>query len=93
MVDSFVRSKLPKFRTAFPEYGRCRISGGIGALVVRDEVGRYAEDAGLYVLTQSADREHNPCIAEPAEMVYFFHRQKIISSRNAKCKCPMSRIP
>ncbi|MEZ4524420.1 MAG: hypothetical protein R2941_00665 [Desulfobacterales bacterium] len=55
MVDSFVRSKLPKFRTAFPEYGRCRISGGIGALVVRDEVGRYAEDAGLYVLTQTPD--------------------------------------
>jgi hypothetical protein len=55
MVDSFVRSKLPKFRTVFPEYRRYRISGGIGAPVVRDEVGRYAEEAGLYVLTQTPE--------------------------------------
>jgi hypothetical protein len=27
--------------------------GGIGALVVIDDVGRYAEKAGLYVLTQT----------------------------------------
>ncbi|MEE4357217.1 MAG: hypothetical protein V2I97_12180, partial [Desulfococcaceae bacterium] len=55
MVDSFIRKKLPNFRTVFPEYRNFRLSGGIGALVVKDEVGRYAEKAGLYVLTQTAD--------------------------------------
>ncbi len=55
MVDSFIRKKLPNFRTVFPEYRNFRLSGGIGALVVKDEVGRYAEKSGLYVLTQTAD--------------------------------------
>lgn len=55
IVDTFISKKLPNFRTVFPEYRNCRVSGGIGALVVKDEVGRYAEKAGLYVLTQTDD--------------------------------------
>jgi len=53
MVDNFINKKLPKFKTAFPEYKDYTLSAGIGALVVKDEVGRYAEDSGLYVLTQT----------------------------------------
>ncbi len=55
MVDKFVQKKLPAFRRVFPEYRNRRLAGGIGSLVMRDEVGRYAENAGLYVLTQSDD--------------------------------------
>jgi hypothetical protein len=53
MVDEFVEERLPRFKELFPEYGRLRVEGGIGALVVKDDVGRYAEKAGLYVLTQT----------------------------------------
>jgi hypothetical protein len=53
MVDEFIEERLPRFKKLFPEYARLRVEGGIGALVVREEVGRYAEKAGLYVLTQT----------------------------------------
>jgi hypothetical protein len=55
MVDDFVERRLPKFRKVFPEYAHCRLIGGMGSLVVKDEVGEYAERAGLYVLTQKGD--------------------------------------
>ncbi|MCP4348801.1 MAG: hypothetical protein GY795_25260 [Desulfobacterales bacterium] len=55
MIDKFVSRKLPAFKQTFPEYKSCRVIGGIGALVVKDEVGRYAEDAGLFVMTQKGD--------------------------------------
>ncbi len=55
MVDNFVEKKLPKFKKIFPEYRGQRLFGGIGALVVKDAVGRYAEKAGLYVLTQTSE--------------------------------------
>jgi len=55
MVDNFVEKKLPKFKKTFPEYRGRRLFGGIGALVVKDSVGRYAEKAGLYVLTQTSE--------------------------------------
>ena len=55
MVDDFVGRRLPKFRKVFPEYAHCRLIGGMGSLVVKDEVGEYAEKAGLYVLTQKGD--------------------------------------
>ncbi len=32
-----------------------RLFGGIGALVVKDDVSRYPEKAGLYVLTQTSE--------------------------------------
>jgi hypothetical protein len=53
MVDEFIEERLPRFKKLFPEYARLRVEGGIGALVVREDVGRYAEKAGLYVLTQT----------------------------------------
>lgn len=55
MVDNFVEKKLPKFKKMFPEYRERRVFGGIGALVVKDAVSRYAEKAGLYVLTQTSE--------------------------------------
>jgi len=53
MVDRFVDKKLPKFKNLFPEYKKYQVVGAMGALVVKDDVGRYAEKAGLYVLTQT----------------------------------------
>ncbi|MFH0813113.1 MAG: hypothetical protein V2A69_09800 [Pseudomonadota bacterium] len=53
MVDKFLEEKLPRFKEIFPEYAKYQVIGGMGALVVKDEVGRYAEKAGLYVLTQT----------------------------------------
>ena len=55
MVDRFVEKKLPKFKEIFSEYRGRRLIGGIGALVVKDDVSRYAEKAGLYVLTQTSE--------------------------------------
>ena len=55
MVDEFMADKLPRFKTLLPEYRDSKILAGIGALVVKDDVGRYAEKAGLFVLTQTSD--------------------------------------
>lgn len=55
MIDSFIDKKLPKFKKAFPQYRAYKLLGGIGALVVKDDVGRYAEKAGLFVLTQTSE--------------------------------------
>lgn len=54
-VDDFLKHKLPRFKDLFPEYADRDLLAGVGALVVKDEVGRYAEDAGLYVMTQTTD--------------------------------------
>jgi len=53
MVDTFLERKLPRFKELFPEYAKYQVVGAMGALVVKDDVGRYAEKAGLYVLTQT----------------------------------------
>jgi len=53
MVDKFVERRLPRFKELFPEYEMYQVVGAMGALVVKDDVGRYAEKAGLYVLTQT----------------------------------------
>jgi len=55
MIGRFVDKKLPKFPEIFPEFRGRRLFGGIGALVVKDDVGRYAEKEGLYVLTQTSE--------------------------------------
>ena len=47
--------KLPRFKTLLPEYQDSKILAGVGALVVKDDVGRYAEKAGLFVLKQTSD--------------------------------------
>jgi len=55
MVDEFLNKKIPMFKQVFPQYKEFLIMGGVGALVMQDDVGRYAEKKGLYVLTQSGD--------------------------------------
>ena len=55
MIDNFITKKLPRFKKAFPQYRDYRLLAGIGALVIKDDVGRYAEKSGLYVLTQASD--------------------------------------
>jgi len=55
MIDSFINKRIPNFKKVFPQYNNYKLLGGIGALVVKDEVGRYAEKSGLYVLTQTSD--------------------------------------
>jgi len=55
MIDSFITKRIPTFKKAFPQYSNYKLLGGIGALVVKDEIGRYAEKSGLYVLTQTND--------------------------------------
>jgi RecB family endonuclease NucS len=55
MVDEFMEKKLSRFKELLPEYRDRRVLAGIGALVVKDDVGRYAKNAGLYVLTQTCD--------------------------------------
>jgi len=55
MVDEFMQIKLPRFKALLPEYRDSKILAGIGALVVKDDVGRYAEKSGLFVLTQTSD--------------------------------------
>jgi len=55
MINKFIDKKLPGFKTVFPEYKDYRVSGGIGALVVKDDDSAYAEKKGLYVLTQRGD--------------------------------------
>ena len=51
----FLVKKLPKFMEIFPEFRGRRLFGGMGALVVKEDVSRYAEKAGLYVLTQTSE--------------------------------------
>ncbi|WP_035266557.1 hypothetical protein, partial [Desulfosarcina sp. BuS5] len=55
MVDNFLEKRLPKFMEVFPEFRGRKLFGGVGALVVKNDVSRYAEKAGLYVLTQSSE--------------------------------------
>jgi len=55
LVDKFKDEKLPRFKTLLPEYRDSKVLAGVGALVVKDDVGRYAEKAGLFVLTQTSD--------------------------------------
>ena len=49
MVDEFLNKKLPRFKTLLPKYRDHKIYGGMGSLVVKHAVGRYAEKAGLFV--------------------------------------------
>ena len=55
MVDNFITKRIPKFREVFPEYRDYDLIGGVGSLVMKDDVSRYAEKQGLYVLTQKDD--------------------------------------
>jgi chromosome segregation ATPase len=55
MIDKFLTTKIPKFKQVFPQYKDYRIFGGVGSLVMQDDVGRYAEKKGLFVLTQNGE--------------------------------------
>lgn len=48
-------ARLELFKSCWPEYGGYRLLGGIAAMVVPEDVGRYAYRKGLYVLAQSGD--------------------------------------
>ena len=53
-VDTFINNQLPKFKKAFPRFQEYRLLGGIGGLVVKNEVEIYAQKLGLYVFVQSS---------------------------------------
>jgi hypothetical protein len=48
--------RLAKFKRLMPRYGDVRAMGAVAALVVPDEVARYAYRRGLFVLAQSGDQ-------------------------------------
>ena len=47
--------RLGKFKQLMPRYGDVRAMGAVAAMVVPDEVARYAYRQGLFVLAQSGD--------------------------------------
>ena len=49
------RERLRKFKRLMPRYGDVRAMGAVAAMVVPDEVARYAYRQGLFVLAQSGD--------------------------------------
>ncbi len=54
-IDSFLNKQIPKFRQLFPEYEKYKLLGAVGSLVVKNEIGKYAEKLGLYVITQGSE--------------------------------------
>ena len=52
-INRFHDVQLPDFKKTFPEYENYKVYGGVGALVVRDDLQRRAEKLGLFVLTQA----------------------------------------
>ena len=47
--------RLDIFKQHFPQYAPCQLLGGVAAMVMPDEVGRYAYRKGLFVMAQSGD--------------------------------------
>jgi hypothetical protein len=47
--------RLGKFKKAFPQYRGYRVLGAVAAMVVPDEAGRVAFEAGLFVLAPSGE--------------------------------------
>ncbi len=47
--------RLSKFKRLFPQYAGYRLMGAVAAMVLPDEVARYAYRQGLFVLAQSGD--------------------------------------
>ncbi len=54
-IDQFLEERLPEFKEKFPQYKDKELLGAVGGLVVKDDVARYAERKGLFVLTQTDD--------------------------------------
>ena len=62
-IKRFHEVQLPDFKPNFPNYANHTVYGGIGALVVREDLQRYAKKLGLFVLTQGENenaRLHTP---------------------------------
>lgn len=47
--------RLERFKKMFPRYAEMRVMGAVSAMVVPDEVAKYAYRKGLFVLSQSGD--------------------------------------
>ena len=47
--------RMAMFKACWPEYSQYKLLGGVAAMVLPDEVGRYAYRQGLFVLAQSGD--------------------------------------
>ena len=47
--------RLGKLRRLLPRYGQARVMGAVAAMVLPDDVARYAYRQGLFVLAQSGD--------------------------------------
>ena len=54
-VETFLRTQLPQFKTAFPQYENYTVYGGMGALVISQEQEAELCALGLFVLTQGED--------------------------------------
>jgi hypothetical protein len=53
-VDDFL-SRMERFRQAFPQYADDRIYGAVAAIDMDEEVERYADQRGLFVIRQTGD--------------------------------------
>jgi RecB family endonuclease NucS len=45
--------RLDRFKQHFPQYGDYQVLGAVAAMVIPDEVGRYAYQKGLFVMAQN----------------------------------------
>ena len=68
-IKRFHDVQLPDFKPNFPDYANHTVYGGIGALVVREDLQRYAEKLGLFVLTQG--QNENACLHTPQKPLEF----------------------
>ena len=68
-IKRFHDVQLPDFKPNFPRYANHTVYGGIGALVVREDLQRYAEKLGLFVLTQG--QNENACLHTPQKPLEF----------------------
>lgn len=48
-------ARLAKLRRLLPRYAKARVLGAVAAMVLPDDVARYAYRRGLFVLAQSGD--------------------------------------
>lgn len=57
-VDDVIEhlERLDAFKTHWPEYANLKLLGAVAAMVLPEDVGRYAYRKGLYVLAQKGER-------------------------------------
>ena len=48
-------TRLTKVKKLFPKYREMKVMGAVAAMVMQDNVSRYAYKKGLFVLSQSGD--------------------------------------